>query len=178
MAENAKRELICGKCAQLGKNALTVLRKRYLKKDKKGDAAEKPEELFYRVAENIAQTDKIYDKDADIQALTEEFYPTMSSLDFLPNSPTLINAGRRLQQLSACFVLPIEDLTDSIFETLKNTALIHKSGGGTSSRTETIARLISLSLRSGVDRRDIIEVQRNRMSFAHACRRRRGSFMR
>ncbi len=131
MAQTIKDDLFKECPAKLAKNALTVLKKRYLKKDDNGNAAEKPEDLFYRVAENIAQADKIYDKDADIQALTKEFYTAMASLDFLPNSPTLMNAGRHLQQLSACFVLPIEDSMDSIFETLKNTALIHKSGGGT-----------------------------------------------
>jgi ribonucleoside-diphosphate reductase alpha chain len=129
---NEKRErLISKNKVELRKNALNVLEKRYLKKDKNGNVVESPEDLFYRVAENIAQADKIYDEHANIDVLIRKFYISMSSLDFLPNSPTLMNAGRQLQQLSACFVLPIDDSMDSIFETLKNTALIHKSGGGT-----------------------------------------------
>jgi ribonucleoside-diphosphate reductase alpha chain len=115
----------------LSENSLTVLKKRYLRKDENGVAIETPEDLFYRVAKNIALADKIYDNKADIDFLTNEFYTIMTSMDFLPNSPTLINAGGKLQQLSACFVLPIDDSMSSIFETLKNTALIHKSGGGT-----------------------------------------------
>ncbi|GHT47106.1 ribonucleotide-diphosphate reductase subunit alpha [Endomicrobiia bacterium] len=125
-----KKELVKNK-ADLKKNSLIVLQRRYLKKDENGNVIESVEDLLYRVAKNIAQADKIYDKSADIASLTKEFYLAMSSLDFLPNSPTLMNAGRHLQQLSACFVLPIDDSMDSIFETLKNTALIHKSGGGT-----------------------------------------------
>jgi ribonucleoside-diphosphate reductase alpha chain len=113
-------------------NAVTVLRKRYLAKDAKGEIIETITGLFERVAKNISEADLDYGKtkkDAEITA--NKFFEEISSLRFLPNSPTLMNAGRPLQQLSACFVLPIEDSMGSIFETIKNTALIHQSGGGT-----------------------------------------------
>ncbi len=116
---------------QIYGNSLIVLQKRYFKKNASGEIIETPEEMFWRVAKNIAQVDKIYDSDADLPKTADKFYSMMAKLEFVPNSPTMMNAGRELQQLSACFVLPIEDSMESIFEAIKNTALIHKSGGGT-----------------------------------------------
>lgn len=112
-------------------NAVKVLEKRYLAKDEKGLVVETPQDMLKRVACTIAQADKNYDEKADVTLTEKKFYDMMASLRFLPNSPTLMNAGRPLGQLSACFVLPIEDSMEGIFDSIKNAALIHKSGGGT-----------------------------------------------
>jgi ribonucleoside-diphosphate reductase alpha chain len=116
---------------ELSPGALTVLERRYLKKDEDGRVAETPEEMFRRVASNVASAEAAYGGAEDARRREEEFFGVLSRLEFLPNSPTLMNAGRRLQQLAACFVIPVGDSLDSIFDAVKDTALIHQSGGGT-----------------------------------------------
>ncbi|MBF0328124.1 MAG: vitamin B12-dependent ribonucleotide reductase [Nitrospirae bacterium] len=120
------------KILSLTSNARTVLEKRYLARNEEGKVTETPEELFMRVAGHVASADAIYGKsEGDVSALADEFYDLMTSLYFLPNSPTLMNAGKKLGQLSACFVIPVDDSMDSIFDAVKCAAIIHKSGGGT-----------------------------------------------
>ncbi len=116
----------------LSENAVKVLEKRYLKRDKDGNCTETPADMFRRVANTIAAGDLKFGKtQSDVDKLADRFYETITNCYFMPNSPTLMNAGRELGQLAACFVLPVEDSLEGIFETVKNTALIHKSGGGT-----------------------------------------------
>jgi ribonucleoside-diphosphate reductase alpha chain len=116
---------------ELSKNAVTVLEKRYLTKDENGRLVESVEGMFRRVARTIACAELKFDAGADVAALEEAFYRLMTELKFMPNSPTLMNAGKPLGQLSACFVLPVDDSMEGIFDSVKNAALIHKSGGGT-----------------------------------------------
>ena len=116
----------------LSPNAEVVLRRRYLSKDREGNVLEDADGMFRRVARNLSQADANYGaSEEERQATEDRFYQSMRRLELLPNSPTLMNAGRELQQLSACFVLPVEDSLDGIFDKVKQTALIHKSGGGT-----------------------------------------------
>jgi ribonucleoside-diphosphate reductase alpha chain len=114
---------------ELSENAQIVLKKRYLLKDSSGKPVEAPEEMFRRVAKTIAEAERDYNNESEIWA--EKYFKIMSSLKFLPNSPILMNAGKSIGQLAACFVLPVEDSMDSIFGSLKNAALILQSGGGT-----------------------------------------------
>ena len=116
----------------LSENSVRVLERRYLAKDRKGQMTETPDGMFRRVAGNLSQAELGYGASEEFRRQVErDFHQVMSDLEFLPNSPTLMNAGRELQQLSACFVLPIEDSLEGIFSAVKQTALIHKSGGGT-----------------------------------------------
>ena len=123
---------VTGSTGSLTTNAQVVLLRRYLAKDREGNVIENADQMFHRVAHNLAQADRPYGAtEEEILAIEEEFYQTMSSLDYLPNSPTLMNAGRELQMLSACFVLPVADSMEEIFETVKQATLVQKSGGGT-----------------------------------------------
>jgi len=116
---------------ELLENAVRVLKKRYLLKDGKGNIIETPEEMFRRVAKCAAAVEKKYDENYDVVKLEDTFYGMLARLEFLPNSPTLMNAGKKNGQLSACFVLPVEDSMEGIFDSIKHAALIHKTGGGT-----------------------------------------------
>lgn len=117
---------------KLNENAEKVLSSRYYLKDENGNVVEDAEMLFNRVAGAVAKADKKFGASKeDVKKTEKEFYELMTSLKFLPNSPTLMNAGTPIGQLSACFVLPVEDSMEGIFESVKNAALIHKSGGGT-----------------------------------------------
>ena len=116
---------------RLTPNAVRVLKARYLKKNPRGKVTETPQEMFMRVARHVAQADNIYTTKNSLQKTENTFYEMMARTEFLPNSPTLMNAGRELGQLAACFVIPVEDSLDSIFEAVKITALIHQTGGGT-----------------------------------------------
>jgi len=113
-------------------NSILVLERRYLQKDESGKVIESTGQMFGRIAKGIAEVEKRYGKsDSEVKTLESEFCRIMTSLEFIPNSPTLMNTGTYLRQLSACFVLPVEDSIESIFDTLKAAALIHKTGGGT-----------------------------------------------
>src|SRR3984957_253577 len=113
------------------KNALKVLEKRYSLRDGEGTVIEGPEQLFDRVAKAVSTVESKWNGEEGVSYWHEKFYAAMINRQFLPNSPTLMNAGKRQGQLSACFVLPVPDSLEGIFETCKNAALIHKTGGGT-----------------------------------------------
>ncbi len=116
---------------ELSQNAVKVLESRYLRRDNKRRIIESPEELFQRVARSIAQAEKLFGNKNGVEYWEEEFFRLLTTFEFLPNSPTLMNAGTGLGQLSACFVLPVEDTIEDIFESVKSMALIQRTGGGT-----------------------------------------------
>ena len=126
MEVNVSDNSACVKDAlSLSENAIKVLEKRYLKRDKDGNCVETPADMFRRVADTIASGDFKFGKtEAEVKELSDRFYKAITNRYFMPNSPTLMNAGRELGQLAACFVLPVEDSLEGIFETVKNTAII------------------------------------------------------
>src|SRR5881296_4760738 len=134
IADSKAIEIVAGEPdPKLTDNALRVLQKRYLKKDDKGRVIETAKELFARVAWNLAQAERNYGaSEAQVEETARRFYRIVANLDFLPNSPTLMNAGLELQQLSACFVLPVDDSLIGIFESVKHQALIHQCLAGDS----------------------------------------------
>ena len=136
MTAAMRQEKIAGRInnreGEITENSQVVLRRRYLAKDRDGNVLENPDGMFRRVARNLSEAELEYGAtQEERQAVEDEFHDVMTHLEFVPNSPTLMNAGRELQQLSACFVIPVEDTLDSIFSQIKATALIHQSGGGT-----------------------------------------------
>ncbi len=132
LAASGHVDSLASRAQRLTDNALAVLKRRYQAKDREGNVIEEPDQMFRRVAHNLAQADRNYGADqSGLDETEEEFYRVMSRLDYLPNSPTLMNAGRELQMLSACFVLPVQDSMEAIFETVKQATLVQKSGGGT-----------------------------------------------
>ena len=126
-----KKEIGVEDDLKLSVNAVKVLERRYLLRDERGNVIETPSQLFRRVAHAVASVETNFNSGANVKGLEEAFFSMMSSLEFLSNTPTLMNAGAPLGQLSACFVIPVEDSVKDIFEALKNMALIHQSGGGT-----------------------------------------------
>ena len=132
LQESGDLDRLTGSDPVLTKNAEAVLKRRYQAKDREGNLIEEPDEMFHRVARNLAEADRNYSAtQLEVADTKEEFYQVMRRLEYLPNSPTLMNAGKELQMLSACFVLPVEDAMESIFETVKQATLVQKSGGGT-----------------------------------------------
>lgn len=117
--------------AELSENALRVLEARYLRRDATGEIMETPDELFRRVARALAAAETAFAEGSAASHYAEDFYELLSSLEFLPNSPTFMNAGTRLGLLSACFVLPVDESMPKIFDSLKLMALIQQAGGGT-----------------------------------------------
>ncbi len=115
----------------LSENARLILQQRYLQRNSEGKVTETPEEMFARVARHVASGERNYRCGSSPDEVEEKFFEVMTDLDFLPNSPTLMNAGTRLGQLAACFVLPVEDSIKGIFRAVSEMAVIHQSGGGT-----------------------------------------------
>lgn len=125
---------------KLSVNAAAVLQKRYLMRNEAGELVETPSRLFRRVAKAVAAPERAYNAEADMKGMEEKYYRMMAERDFLPNSPTLMNAGTELGQLSACFVLPVGDSLRDIFNTVRDMAIIHQSGEGRASHSPTCAR--------------------------------------
>ncbi|PIN79461.1 ribonucleoside-diphosphate reductase, adenosylcobalamin-dependent [Candidatus Woesearchaeota archaeon CG10_big_fil_rev_8_21_14_0_10_34_8] len=134
-----KQELVGGFVDKnMSLNALKILKEKYLLQDNSGNTIETPEQMFRRVAKAIALIDKDYEKEPDIKAVEEEFFQSMNNLEFLPNSPCLMNAGTEMQQVISCFGLPINDSLEGIYDTLKIAAKIHKYGSGTGFNFSTL----------------------------------------